>query len=68
MNSSSRVVRLPSHDDEAIGPVTIFDAEGHVLRVVPATEFHPPGLIPRGPWHERRRRHSRPPAASPAPE
>jgi hypothetical protein len=49
-------VRVPSADDEPIAPVTIYDAEGHVVRVVPALEFHPPGLTEHGRWHERRRR------------
>ena len=31
-------VRLPS-SDESIGPVTILDAQGHVVRVVAAAEF-----------------------------
>ena len=31
-------VRLPSND-ESIAPVTILDAQGHVVRVVAAAEF-----------------------------
>jgi PHD/YefM family antitoxin component YafN of YafNO toxin-antitoxin module len=38
MTSSSETVRLPS-DDETIGPVTILDAQGRVLRVVSAEDF-----------------------------
>jgi len=38
MSSSSDTVRLPS-GDETIGPVTILDAQGRVLRVVSAEEF-----------------------------
>ena len=38
MTSSSETVRLPS-GDETIGPVTILDAQGRVLRVVSAEEF-----------------------------
>jgi hypothetical protein len=52
-------VKFPSSDDETIAPVTIYDAEGHVVRVVPALVFHPPGATERGRWHERRRRSPR---------
>jgi hypothetical protein len=38
MTSSSETVWLPS-SDESIGPVTILDAQGRVLRVVSAEEF-----------------------------
>ena len=38
MTTSSETVRLPS-GDETIGPVTILDAQGRVLRVVSAEEF-----------------------------
>ena len=38
MTSSSETVRLPS-GDETIGPVTILDAQGRILRVVSAEEF-----------------------------
>ena len=38
MNPSRKVVPLPS-DEEPIAPVTIFDAQGQVVRVVPAEEF-----------------------------
>ena len=31
-------IRLPVHE-EAIAPVTIFDGQGSVVRVVPAVEF-----------------------------
>ena len=37
-SSSSESVWLPS-SDESIGPVTIFDGEGRVVRVVSAEEF-----------------------------
>ena len=37
MNPSRKVVPLPS--DEEPAPVTIFDAQGQVVRVVPAEEF-----------------------------
>jgi hypothetical protein len=55
MKSAPVLVKLPSRNDEPIAPVTIFDAEGRVLRVVPAEVFHPPGPAPRAQWHERRR-------------
>jgi len=38
MTSSSETVRLPS-GDETIGPVTILDPQGRVLRVVSAEDF-----------------------------
>jgi hypothetical protein len=38
MTSSAETVWLPS-SDESIGPVTILDAQGRVLRVVSAEEF-----------------------------
>ena len=38
MNPSRKVVPLPS-DEEPIAPVTILDAQGRVVRVVPAEEF-----------------------------
>jgi hypothetical protein len=38
MTRFSEAVSLPS-GDESIGPVTILDAEGRVLRVVSAEEF-----------------------------
>lgn len=59
MKSSPGAVRLPSQD-EPIAPVTIFDAEGRVVRVVPAAEFHPGGPLPRIHRFERRRRMPRP--------
>lgn len=55
MKSSPGTVRLPSRD-EAIAPVTIFDAEGRVVRVVPATEFHRSAPASRVHRLERRRR------------
>lgn len=39
-------VRLPGHE-ETIAAVTIFDAEGRVVRVVPATQFRPTPWSPR---------------------
>lgn len=59
-------VRAPEHED-AIAPVTIYDAEGRVLRIVPATEFHRPAAAPRGHWHERRRAIPRPGAGGTEP-
>jgi hypothetical protein len=38
MEESVTAVRLPS-SDETIAPVTILNAQGHVVRVVPASEF-----------------------------
>jgi hypothetical protein len=38
MNPSRKPVPLPS-DEEPIAPVTILDAQGRVVRVVPAEEF-----------------------------
>lgn len=38
MKDSSNAVQLPS-GDESIAPVTIFDAQGHVVRVMVAAEF-----------------------------
>ena len=38
MTTLSETVRLPSAD-ESIAPVTIFDAQGRVLRVVSAEDF-----------------------------
>jgi hypothetical protein len=38
MKDFSDAVQLPS-GDESIAPVTIFDAQGHVVRVVAAAEF-----------------------------
>jgi hypothetical protein len=67
MKNSSRVVRFPGHNDEAIAPVTIFDGQGRILRVVPAAEFRPSAPAPRGHGHERRDRPLRPAAGSPEP-
>jgi hypothetical protein len=55
MKSSPDTVRLPSRD-EGIAPVTIFDAQGRIVRVVPATELQRPAPISRANRHERRRR------------
>jgi len=38
MNTSRKTVVLPS-DEQSIAPVTILDAQGRVVRVVPAEEF-----------------------------
>jgi len=38
MTNFSEAVRLPS-GDESIAPVTILDAQGRVVRVVPADQF-----------------------------
>jgi hypothetical protein len=49
--SASPDIKLPDHE-EFVAPVTIFDADGRVVRVVPAREFRPnpvPGARPRGP-------------------
>lgn len=53
MRSSSDAVRLPG-----------LDAQGHVVRVVPATEFRRPQLASRGHWREQRRRLPRPVAGT----
>lgn len=68
MKTSSSTVRLPSRDDDSIAPVTILDAEGRVVRVVPATEFRRPGQAARGHWRERRRRPPRSKAGGTGPE
>ena len=57
MKGSSNAVRLPS-GDESIAPVTIFDAQGQVIRVVAAAEFrriHPMDTTVRSPAVFRRR-------------
>jgi hypothetical protein len=64
MKSSSETVRLPRRD-EAIAPVTIFDAQGRIVRVVPATEFQRSAPVPSLHRHERRRRVPRPSGVSP---
>ncbi len=63
MRNSSGAVRLPWRDDE-IAPVTILDGQGHVVRVIPATELRRSGPAPRGQWREMRRRPPRPIPAS----
>jgi hypothetical protein len=58
MKDFANAVRLPS-DDEVIAPVTIFDAQGHVMRVVAADEFrriHPRDATARFPMAALRRR------------
>jgi hypothetical protein len=55
MKSSAYTVRLPQRD-EGIAPVTIFDAQGRIVRVVPATEFQRSAPVPPAYRHERRRR------------
>ena len=48
MKGSRGVVKQVRDDDGAIPPVTIFDAEGRVVRVVPATEFQRAAAAARG--------------------
>ena len=66
MKQSAGSVRLPLADD-LIAPVTIFDAEGHVVRVVAASDFRgatqPEGEAPRHPSTLRRERKARGTAA-----
>ena len=64
MKSSVDTVRLPQRD-EGIAPVTIFDAQGRIVRVVPATEFQRSAPVSRFNRHERRRRVPRLAGASP---
>ena len=59
MTSSSETVWLPS-SDESIGPVTILDAQGRVLRVVSAEELRRHGLIAGSLRMKARRDSSRP--------
>jgi hypothetical protein len=58
MNDSANAVRLPS-GDEVIAPVTILDAQGHVVQVVAADEFRRthPREAGRAPMAALRRRH-----------
>jgi len=49
-------IRLPSHE-EAISAVTIFDGQGNVVRIVPATEFRRGPIIRRHPIARRPRDH-----------
>ena len=67
MKSSSGYIRLPEHA-ETIAPVTILDGQGHVVRVVPGTEFRRPEPASRGHWRERHRRLPRPVAGPTRPE
>lgn len=60
MKRSPVPVKLPTDEAEVIAPVTILDAEGRVVRVVPAAEFHRPAPVPFRHWHERQRRLRRP--------
>jgi hypothetical protein len=58
MNDSANAVRLPS-GDEVIAPVTILDAQGHVVQVLAADEFrrtHPRDTAARFPMAALRRR------------
>lgn len=58
MTDSENGVRLPS-SDELIAPVTILDARGQVVRVLPADEFrrtHPRDAAGRSPMPALRRR------------
>ena len=60
MKDNLELVRLPS-SDESIAPVTILDAQGHVVRVVAAAEFRstePRVAASRPPAALRRRRGS----------
>jgi len=63
--SVSPDIKLPEQED-FVAPVTIFDADGRVVRVVPAREFRPnpaPGARPTRPAPAFvRSRHSREPA------
>jgi hypothetical protein len=67
MNDSSAAVNLPSQE-ESVAPVTIFDRQGSVLRVMPAAEFrrlHPlAGDYGHARTARRRERHR---AESPSP-
>jgi hypothetical protein len=63
MKRSAEAVRL-SRREEAIAPVTIFDAQGRIVRVVPATEFRRSAPVSRAPRFERRRREPRPVAVN----
>jgi hypothetical protein len=59
MKDFANAIRLPS-GDEFIAPVTILDAQGHVVRVVAADEFrriHPRDATARFPMAAPRRRH-----------
>ncbi len=56
MRSDVRAITLPSHDD-AIAPVRILNADGQVVRVMPAMEFrqaHPLSDERRPPSRSRR--------------
>jgi hypothetical protein len=69
MKTTRGPIRLPAHDHETVAPVTIMDAEGRVVRVVPATEFQRPASVGHGHWLERRRRQTPTPSAGrPGPE
>jgi len=48
-------VRLPD-EENTVAPVTILDAEGRVLRVVPAREFRPTPVVRAAPMLVRARR------------
>ena len=39
MRDSRRIAKRTADDERHVAPVTIFDAEGRVVRVVPAEEF-----------------------------
>jgi hypothetical protein len=53
MKKSAGTLRLPS-PDESIGPVTILDGQGRVVRVVPASEFRR-AQPDTGGWRDLRR-------------
>ncbi|HEY3066162.1 MAG TPA: hypothetical protein VGL09_10250 [Methylomirabilota bacterium] len=50
-------IRLPLHDD-SVPPVKIYDAEGRLVRIVPAEEFRGPrAAVPVPPRGRLKRRH-----------
>ena len=49
MKSSRAATKLPGADEATIAPVTILDAEGRVVRVVPAAEFQRAAAAARTP-------------------
>ena len=62
MKSSPSVFRRPRPDNETIAPVTIFDAQGRVVRIVPAAEFQRAAASSGGQRNEWPRRIARPTA------
>jgi hypothetical protein len=63
MKDSPVLVRLPAYEAETVPPVTILDADGRVIRVVPAAVFRSSAPMAPRHWHERRRRFRRPGSA-----